>query len=368
VAIKLLGKDMASQPLLVRRFEREFLTARSLDHPHVVRGLDFGTNDGIPYLVMEYVEGESLGDRIERCKRLSEAEAVRIICQVGSALEVAHAQKLIHRDVKPDNILLTTDDQAKLTDLGLAKNVEADHNLTRTRTVLGTPNFMAPEQFQDAKRVDARCDVYSLGATLYMAVTGELPFRTRSHRNLLTILKKKLEDELTSPRQLVPRLSQHVDLAIRRAMRARLDQRFASCRDFLDALSGTDDNAKQSATAPDRAGGLAGQEQPRPATERRHAKRYATDLKSSCQVLVRLKDRHWEGMAVDISESGVCLVLTRRFEPGTNLSVELHSRKDDSVHNLQLRVVRVNRQPPKHWALGCVLHRMLSNVELEQLL
>src|SRR5262249_34870638 len=137
---------------------------------------DFGHEQGLPYLVMEFVEGETLGQRIEREGRLTEDEAIRVIAQVAQGLQKAHRLGLVHRDVKPDNILLTRDGQAKLTDLGLVKDADSDLNLTRTGRGLGTPIFMAPEQFRRAKDADARCDIYSLAATLYMMVTGTLPF------------------------------------------------------------------------------------------------------------------------------------------------------------------------------------------------
>src|SRR5262249_35113157 len=127
-------------------------------------------------LVMEFVNGESLGDRVERAGPLPEAEGIKFITQVALGLQKAHAQGLIHRDVKPDNILIDQNGQAKLTDLGLVKGTEADLNLTRTGRGLGTPHFMAPEQFRNAKHADVRCDVYSLGATLYQLVTGTIPF------------------------------------------------------------------------------------------------------------------------------------------------------------------------------------------------
>src|SRR5262249_39588783 len=160
--------------------------------------------------------------------RIPEAEAVAIITQVASALHVAHEHKLIHRDVKPDNILLTPSGDAKLTDLGLVK-VEDDVDLTQTSGWLGTPNFMAPEQFGDARHVDGRSDVYALGATLYMAITGELPFRTRSAKNLLSILKKKQQNDLIPPRKFVPNVSERVDLAIRRATRSAREERHPTC-------------------------------------------------------------------------------------------------------------------------------------------
>src|SRR5262249_3990871 len=201
VAIKIMPAHMASNATLLRRFEQEFRAASRLDHPNIVRALDYGDNGSTPYLVMEFVEGESLGQKIEREGRMPEAEAVRIIAQAAQGLHRAHKQGIIHRDVKPDNIMVTPEGQAKLADLGLVKEVDADLNLTKTGRGLGTPHFMAPEQFRSAKDADVRADIYSLGATLYMMVTGELPFRSNGP---LEAWMKKMNNELTPPRQLVP--------------------------------------------------------------------------------------------------------------------------------------------------------------------
>lgn len=235
VALKVMPSHMAGNAVLLRRFEQEFRAASRLDHPHVVRALDYGDNGNTPYLVMEFVDGESLGQKIERDGKLSEADAIRLIAQVAQGLHRAHKQGLIHRDVKPDNILLTSDMQAKLADLGLVKEVDADLNLTRTGRGLGTPHFMAPEQFRNAKNADIRCDIYSLGATLYMMVTGELPFRSNGP---LDAWMKKIHNELTPPRDIVPTLSDRVDWAIRRAMSADPELRPASCREFVEDLTG----------------------------------------------------------------------------------------------------------------------------------
>ena len=121
---------------------------------------------------MEFVDGQSLGRKLEHAGPLTEMEALRLIAQVAQGLRLAHKKGLIHRNVKPDNILMTAQGQAKLADLGLVKEVETDLNLTRTGRGLGTPHFMAPEQFRNAKYVDIRSDIYSLAATLYMMVTG----------------------------------------------------------------------------------------------------------------------------------------------------------------------------------------------------
>jgi serine/threonine protein kinase len=235
VAIKIMPAHMAANPVLLSRFEQEFRAASRLDHPNIVRALDYNDTGTMPYLVMEFVDGESLGAKIEREGRLPEAEAIRIIAQVAQGLHRAHKQGLIHRDVKPDNILLTLDGTAKLADLGLVKEAESDLNLTKTGRGLGTPHFMAPEQFRNAKNADTRCDIYSLGATLYQMVTGELPFRSSGP---LDAWMKKIQNDLTAPRTLVPDLSERIDWAIMRAMSADPKQRPATCREFVEDLTG----------------------------------------------------------------------------------------------------------------------------------
>src|SRR5262249_48090785 len=222
VAIKIMPKHMASNPVLLRRFEQEFRAASQLDHPNIIRGIDFGNVNGMPYLLMEFVEGEWMGARLERDGRMSVAEATRLIVQVAQGLHRAHKQGLVHRDVKPDNILVTADGTAKLADMGLVKTSEADLNLTKTGRGLGTPHFMAPEQFRDAKNADPRCAVYSLGATLYMMVTGELPFRSSGP---LDAWMKKINNDLTPPRQLVSDLPERTEWAILRAMSPEKENR-----------------------------------------------------------------------------------------------------------------------------------------------
>ena len=223
VAVKIMPAHMAQNPILLKRFEQEFRAASRLDHPNIVSALAIdqlhGENGDQPYLVMEFVEGESLGQKIEREGRMSEADAIRVIAQVAQGLHRAHKQNLVHRDVKPDNILLSTDGVAKLADLGLVKETDTDLNLTKTGRGLGTPHFMAPEQFRNAKNADSRCDIYSLGATLYQMVTGELPFRSSGP---LDAWMKKIQNEITAPRQIVPALSERVEVAILRAMDADL--------------------------------------------------------------------------------------------------------------------------------------------------
>src|SRR5262249_12482852 len=152
----------------------------------------------------------------------------------AQALYRAHKQGLIHRDVKPDNIMVMPDGTAKLADLGLVKEVETDLNLTRTGRGSATPHFMAPEQIRNAKNADVGCDIYSMAATLYMAVTGELPFKSCGP---LDAWMKKIHNELPPARQLAPELSERTDWAIRRAMSANPEDRPASCREFVEDLT-----------------------------------------------------------------------------------------------------------------------------------
>jgi len=235
VAIKIVPANMANNTVLLRRFEQEFKAASTLDHPNIVRALDFGYDNASPYLVMEFVDGETLGQKIDHQGRLPEKEAVRIIAQIAQGLHKAHSNGMVHRDVKPDNILIRPDGTSKIADLGLVKENETDLNLTRTGRGLGTPQFMAPEQFRNAKNADSRCDIYSLAATLYMAVTGELPFRSCSP---LDAWMKKVQNDYPPPRELNPHLSERLDWAIRRAMSADPMQRPATCREFVEDISG----------------------------------------------------------------------------------------------------------------------------------
>ncbi|MGL6076597.1 MAG: serine/threonine protein kinase [Fimbriiglobus sp.] len=247
VAIKIVPAETAKNPLLLKRFEQEFKAASLIDHPNVVKAIDYCGTSTTPFLVMEFVDGESLGAKIERDGALDEDEAIRIIGQVCEGLHRAHKQGLIHRDVKPDNILLTQEMNAKVTDLGLVKDVEGEMNLTKTGRGLGTPHFMAPEQFRNAKNADVRCDVYSLAATLYTMVTGEIPFDKTSP---LDCWLKKTKNDFPSPKARRKSLSDRTDWAIRRAMHSDPAQRPASCREFMEDLLGSAWRSQSSGFSP----------------------------------------------------------------------------------------------------------------------
>jgi serine/threonine protein kinase len=376
VAIKVVTPEVAANPVLVERFKQEYRAASGLVHPHIVRALDFGFDEETLYMVMEFVDGPSLGQRIDREGRLPEAEVVPIIAQAAEALHLAHQHHIIHRDVKPDNILIASDGKAKLTDLGLAKNRQSDLDLTRPLSGLGTPNFMAPEQFGDAKHADARCDVYSLGATLYMAVTGDLPFWGKTNLN---ILKKKMGNDIVAPILREPNLSPRVDAAIRKAIRAKPEERHASCLEFIADLTASAPLTKAASTPVDVAPALE-KAAPAPATvpsfsavppphrDRRAAVRFSTNLETCCQPTCRIKERSWSGRIQDISSTGICLLLRRRFEPGTLLTAELQGPAENITKTMLVRVLRVQEAARRKWSIGCAFDRELSDQELKALL
>jgi serine/threonine protein kinase len=366
VAIKVVNEDVTEDEVLLKRFEREFSTIHLLNHPNMVHGYEFARHADPPYLVMEFVDGESVADIIERRGALPEEEALSLIVQVAGALQDAHDHGIIHRDVKPDNILVTTDGQAKLSDLGLAKDLSSELSLTNLGRGLGTPHFMAPEQVGDAKHVDARCDVYGLGATLYMMVTGVMPFQTR--KPLITMFKHKAWNQYTLPRELVPGLGERVDTVIRRSMRAEIEERYASCVEFIAALTGRSPiGAKDAKTQDAKVIVSEAPARKSPESERRSAVRYGSNVHGACRPLGGAKYSRWIARARDISANGICLVTNRRFHPQTVLVLELRGKEDAEPHFLLARVVRVESQAPRKWLIGCRLMSELSEEAVQQL-
>ena len=235
VALKVLPPELAAKPVALQRFYQEARSAARLDHPNIVRAIDVGEHEGLHYFAMEFVEGESLARRIKRGGRLSEAEAVRVIAAVAEALDAAHASGIIHRDVKPENVLIATDGTVKLADFGLVKRLDLDLGLTQPGKGVGTTNYMAPEQFRDAKNADARCDIYGLGGTLYSALTGVAPW---AGMEPLPMFERKVVGDLPSVKQLAPAVSVRMESVVRRAMDPKPERRFANCTEFLSDLEG----------------------------------------------------------------------------------------------------------------------------------
>jgi serine/threonine protein kinase len=244
VAVKVLHPRLAGDAIPVKRFLREGGVCAQLQHPNLVRSLDAGEKNGTYYMVMEYIPGETLAALFERRGRFPEEEAVQIILALASALKVIHDAKLVHRDVKPSNVLMNADGAPKLGDLGLAKELVAS-DLTRPNQSLGTPIYMAPEQFFNAQQVDGRCDIYALGIMLYALTTGELPF---PGPELGRILDNKVNGNYIPPERINPQLSSATIDAITRSIQARPELRPANIDEFIALL--THANATASVRTP----------------------------------------------------------------------------------------------------------------------
>jgi len=234
VALKLLPEELAKDGAFTARFLREARIAAKLDHVNIVRGIDVGQDGDTYYFAMEFVEGESVGDILRRDGVIPEDKALRTAIQVARALEHAWQQKLIHRDIKPDNILITKADVAKLADLGLAKSTDGGSTvMTLTGVAVGTPHYMSPEQARGQKDIDIRTDVYSLGATLYHMVTGETPF---SGSTAAVVLTKHLTEAPASAHVKNPKVSERTSAVIARMMAKGADERYGDPAELIEDL------------------------------------------------------------------------------------------------------------------------------------
>ena len=237
-AVKFIHAQAASRDELRDRFRREAQSAAKLRSPFVVQMLDFGVWEDFPYIAMELLEGESLGERLERRGPISLADTVAIAHDVGQALEAARGHGIVHRDLKPDNIFLVNDTAgvvAKVLDFGIAKMGEGMHasQLTRTGALLGTPHYMSPEQAHGAKTVDHRSDLWSLAVVVYQCIVGRRPFEGEALGELICNI---MGGSLPVPSEQKPGLPRSFDQWWQRAAAREPDQRFASAPAMVEAL------------------------------------------------------------------------------------------------------------------------------------
>lgn len=235
VALKAMSASLAARGDLVARFLREAKAAAAINHPNLVQVHDFGQAGGTYFYAMELVDGLSLGEYLRRGDRFSELECIEIGREVTLALQAAHEAGVIHRDVKPDNLLLTGKGVIKLADLGLAHmhEIDTDVALTMPGTSVGTPLYMSPEQARGDKAIDQRTDFYSLGATLFHLATAQVPYDGATAG---AILSKQLTEPVPSPRMRNPTLSQPFSDLIRRLMGKSVRERPATHEEILEAL------------------------------------------------------------------------------------------------------------------------------------
>jgi len=234
VALKVLSPQFGrGDPAVVGRFIREARSAARLRHQNVVGVFNVGEEKGLHFIVQELVEGHTLGDELQRVGKLPPARALDIAIQVGQALEEAARHAIIHRDVKPDNILIGEDGMVKLADLGLAKSATQDQNLTGGGMMLGTPYFMAPEQVRSNDEVDHRSDLYSLGCTIYRLLCGVLPYQGDTVFNVLT---QHVMGKIPDPRQADPDVPDDVAEIVMRLMAKDPGERYQSATELLADL------------------------------------------------------------------------------------------------------------------------------------
>jgi tRNA A-37 threonylcarbamoyl transferase component Bud32 len=232
VALKILRRPLGDSPEHVERLRREARIVGALDHPNIVRGLDVGQHGPYHYFAMEFVEGETLRDALKRRGVIPEAEALRLVEQVCLALDHAHARGIVHRDVKPGNIIVTPDGTPKLTDYGLAKG-PADFTLTQSGVTVGTPQYISPDQAQDPSGVDIQTDIYSLGATAYNMLAGIPPHASDTLAGLLT---KVLYEKPRTARQVNPRVSPGASFLVEKMMAKQKRHRYREPREVLRDL------------------------------------------------------------------------------------------------------------------------------------
>ena len=223
VALKLLHEQFTRDEAYVERFRREARAVAQLAHPNIVTVIDRGEQDGQQFIVFEYVDGENLKHLVEREGPLAVRDAIALTLQVARGLAFAHDQGIVHRDVKPQNVLLDGDGRAKVTDFGIAHAVDVD-GMTITGTILGTSNYIAPEQAR-GQPVDEQTDVYSLGCVLYELLAGEVPFEGDT---FVAVAMKHVNDPVPSIRDVRPDVPQRLDWAIQRAMAKDHQERFES--------------------------------------------------------------------------------------------------------------------------------------------
>ncbi|MDZ4687782.1 MAG: serine/threonine-protein kinase [Planctomycetaceae bacterium] len=235
-ALKVLAKHLTEKADFVKRFYREARAMAKIDHPNAVRVFAVDEAEGVYFVAMELVDGKSMQDWLNQLEKLSVGDAVHVTLRAAEALETAHRMNMVHRDVKPDNIMLTSRGQVKVSDFGLAKALDDEEmSMTQSGTGLGTPYYMAPEQARNAKHVDGRSDIYALGVTLYHFLSGQLPFTGNSAMEVLLAKEKSQAPPL---RKFNPEIPDKLDLVVGKMIAKDPNQRFKDFGEVIRTLSG----------------------------------------------------------------------------------------------------------------------------------
>jgi serine/threonine protein kinase len=234
LAVKILNQDIANQEEILKRFEREATLLMDVNDPHIVRTLDFGEAGDLRYIVMEYVDGTTLKELQVEQTQLQVQRALELIHQAAEGLEAANRRQIVHRDIKPQNILVNTQNLVKLTDFGMARADEATGGtITEDGTFMGTPYYVAPEQANNAHLADTRADLYSLACVFFELLTGKVPYEGA---NAVDVVVKHIRQPIPSACELRPELPPEIDQFFQQAMAKSPLSRFQTPQEFLRAL------------------------------------------------------------------------------------------------------------------------------------
>ena len=233
VAVKVLSRTLAESREFTNRFQREAILLAQLQHPHILPVFDYGQVDGYSYIVMPFLQNGTLAELLQS-RRRTLSEIHQIITQLGGALGYAHARGMIHRDVKPSNVLIDEQGNCLLTDFGLARMMQASSDrLTSAGTIMGTPAYMSPEQGK-GDSVDGRSDLYSLGVIFYEMLTGQVPYQDNFP---MMVVIKHIRDPLPSVRELVPELNDAIERVVIKSLAKEPGERYQTAEDFVQAVN-----------------------------------------------------------------------------------------------------------------------------------
>lgn len=288
VALKILPPELTRSPQYVERFRREARAVARLDHPHIIKVFEIGEENNIHYIAMEYLSGLNLGQLLRKRGRLPFVEAARTILDIAEALEVAHSNGVIHRDIKPDNLHADARGEFKVMDFGIARMDEGTQ-LTMTGTIMGTPEYMSPEQ-ASGKKVDHRTDIYSLGIVFYEMITGKVPFHAET---ALEVIQMHITQTPESPKVLNPDIPGTLAGVINKMVEKNPNDRYASFRHMANALiqavpRGTMKSVRMRTVAIEPEGGRPAGRASRSVGERRARNRRAGDRQAREKVVMRI--------------------------------------------------------------------------------
>ena len=231
VAVKILKAELSNDEDFVARFKREATSIARLSHPNIVNVHDVGTENNINFIVMEYINGKTLKQIIKENGRLSSEKTLDIAFQIAKALECAHKNNIIHRDIKPDNIMITEDNMVKVMDFGIAK-VADSRTVTNSNNIMGTVRYFSPEQAKGSF-VDCRTDIYSLGIVMYEMVTGQVPYNAESS---ISIAMMHIQEPVIPPKEIITDIPENINQVILKSMQKEPIKRYQTAREMADIL------------------------------------------------------------------------------------------------------------------------------------